>query len=231
MKFTLVICLMWLGMTFHVRAAESHDVTMNLVRAALAANESVKLSQWAYTISKVADGEQTVEKHNPSLPKDQRWQLVNKNGKTPTVEDMNDYAGQRRRRRGDDGQQRLRELIDQSTIKLLSNGYTHMTCSVRMKASDEDDKLMAEKMHGTLVIHKDPPYVESLELVNAGRISKFAVLNIKEFKTRLRFQLDPIRNAPLPETVYSRVRGRAILVKSMNADSQSKFSDFRWVGP
>ncbi len=201
-----------------------------VVDRALVAAEAVRLDRWAFTVTRVVDGVTTVERHDPSAPKDTRWVLVERNGRAPSEKERQRYV-EERGRRGFGGAPGLRDLIEPGSLAVVSDEGGRVICSFRMKADDEEDRLVADKVRGTLIVRKDPAAVERLEVVNTGTISKFGVLNLREFLVRVDYRMHPTRPEALPETVVSRIRGRALVVKSLDAEARETYSDFRWVGP
>lgn len=218
----LVLC----GFAPAGRAAEEAAKPVALVKEALAAMEKSKVSRWAYTMTSVVDGNKTVEKHDPSAPRGQRWELISKDGKTPTDAERRDYAKKRKRDSGT-GQFNLKELVDLSSVKVEKEDPERMTCSIRMKADDDDGRIIAEKVQGQLVVRKQTPAIEALELSNNGRIGKRGVFSLSEFKIRMAFAFDANIGELLPASFSMRLRGRALLVKSLNSDTEVTFSDFR----
>lgn len=208
------------------RAAEVSATPTALVKEALAAMERSKVSRWAYTMTSVVDGKKTVEKHDPSAPRTKRWELVSKDGKTPTDAERREYAKKRKRDSGT-GQFNLKELIDLTSVKVEKEDPERMTCSIRMKADGDDGKMIAEKVQGQLVVRKQTPSIEALELSNNGRIGKRGVFSLSEFKIRMAFAFDANIGELLPASFSMRLRGRALLVKSLNSDTEVTFSDFR----
>ena len=190
--------------------------------------DATKLDGWAFTVTTTEEGKKTVETHNPAAPNEQRWTLVLKDGKPPTEKELRKYAEERRRARSK--QQRLSSLVDKASLELEGEDAERLTFRFRMKSDGDDAKLMAGKIRGTLVVRRDGPNVESLEIANTEKISKAGVFSLSEFQTRIRFRPAPERPESLIESVTARVRGRALLVKSLDADTETTFSDFRWVG-
>ena len=115
-------------------------------------------------------------------------------------------------------------------MKLISETGDRATYDFRMKPEDEDEKEFAAKIRGTLVVSKARPFVETMELASTGEISPMMSVKIKEFYTKMSFRHDVEHDAALPLAVQSRIRGRALLVKSLDADVMVTFGDYRFVG-
>lgn len=202
--------------------------TTEIAEEAIHRADATKLDGWAFTVTTTEEGRKTVETHDPSAPKEQHWKLVLKADKPPTEKQLQKYAEERRRAGGKE--QKLSKLVDKSSLELASEEPERLTFRFRMKAEDEEAKLMAGKIRGTLVVRRAGPTVESLEIANTEKISKAGLFSLSEFQTRIRFRPAPGRAESLIESVTARVRGRALLVKSLDVDSETTFSEFRWVG-
>ena len=69
----------------------------------------------------VNDGAKTIEKHDPSAPRGERWQLILKDDKAPTAKELAKYAAEQRRRGSRGGERSFRGAIDTSSLTILSN--------------------------------------------------------------------------------------------------------------
>ncbi len=230
MVLQFVIWMAMVGLPWNSSADESNHRELALVKQAIAATESVVLGKWGYTVTSVNDGKTRVEKFDPTEPKTNRWQLVLKNGKAPGSKDLRNYTEERLHRPSGAGPQGLGIQIDKSSLQVVSNDTARIICSFRLKADDDESRLMAANAKGTLVVSRMPLFVESLQVTNTGRISSSARLSIREFNTRVQFRPDPKRGDPLMVSHVTRVRGRLLLVKSLNVESAISYKDFRWMG-
>jgi hypothetical protein len=208
------------------QAAEESSTPVALVKEALAAMEKSKVNRWTYTMTSVVDGKTTVEKHDPAAPRGRRWELVSKDGKTPTDAERRDYAKKRKRESGM-SQLNLKELVDLSSVRIEKEDEDQMTCTVRLKTDSQEIRTIAEKMKGQLVVRKTSPAIEAFEFINTERIGKRGVFSISELKVGMTYIFDPTVGELLPASFSMRLRGRALLVKSLNSDSEVTFSDFR----
>ena len=218
-------CLIWVQAETQAPAAvRAGEIAEEAIRRA----DATKLDGWAFTVTTTEEGKKTVETHDPTAPKGQRWKLMLKAGKPPTDKQLKKYAEERRH--GGGKALKLGGLVDKSSLELAREDSERLTFRFRMKADDEEAKLMAGKIRGTLVVRRKEPTVESLEIANTEKISKTGVFSLSEFQTRIRFRPAPDRAESLIESITARVRGRALLVKSLDVDSETTFSEFRWVG-
>lgn len=219
---TAALCLF----QFPGYATENATPPITLVKEALAAMEKSKVSRWAYTMTSTVDGKKTVEQYDPSASRSQRWKLVSKDGKAPTDAERREYAKKRKRDSGT-GQFNLKELVDLASVKVEKDDADRLTCSLRMKGDGDEGRMIAEKVHGKLIVRKQTPVIESLELANTERIGKRGVFSLSEFKIRMQFAFDQTVGEHLPVSFSMRLRGRALLVKSLNSDTEVTFGNFR----
>ncbi len=204
-----------------------------LVEQAVKSLDSQDLESWSFTITTLKDGKTTIEHHDASKPEGSRWQLVLKDGAPPTKGDLDEYLEQKAKRdenRRKDDKNEIRKTIDDSSVSLVSETAERAVYNFRMKADKPDEKEMADKIRGTLTVSKVQPYVETMELSSAGEITPIVSVKIKEFYVRMSFRRDAEHAVVLPTTMQSRVRGRAMFVKSLDTDVSVAFSDFSFVG-
>lgn len=228
-RIHVALCLLvvaWCILGTPARAAEATTTPTDLVKEALAAMDKAKVNRWAYTMTTVVDGKTTVEKHDPSAPRSKRWELISKDGKTPTDAERRDYAKKRKRESGM-SQLNLKEFVDLSSVTIEKEDEDQMTCAVRLKTDSREIRTIVEKMKGQLVVRKTSPAIEAFEFINTERIGKRGVFSISELKVGMTYAFDPTAGELLPASFSMRLRGRALLVKSLNADTEVTFSDFR----
>ncbi len=231
MKLHRASCLFALVMMtlpgYAASALEPHPL-LGVVTQAIARAESVRLTRWAYTRTTVNDGLKTIEKHDPALPRGERWQLLLKEDKPPTPKELAKYAADQRRRGSRGGERPFRGAIDSSSLTILSNDAARIYCEFQPRAGDEEERQLMSKIRGLLVVRRDPAHVEQVDVANTGTIGKTGVFSIREFKLNIAFAPQAGREEPLPKTVATRLRGRALIIKSLNMDSSVSYSDFVW---
>jgi hypothetical protein len=78
----------------------------------------------------------------------------------------------------------------------------------------------------TLVIEKATASITSIELASTAPFSPTLGVKIDEMRTTLTYLPPSVTRPALPQTVTTRVRGRAFWFKSLDADRVVAFSDF-----
>jgi hypothetical protein len=227
-------CAVWMlaagGLTGQGCAEESAEEALALVRRAVAKADESKLAQWAYTITSLADGKKTVERHDPSRERGQRWELRSTNGKAPTEKELKKYAEERRRKGAGFANRRLADLIAKNSLQVESKDAQRIRATFRLNFGDEDTRFVIDKLRGTLTVRRDPLALEAVDVANTERISKPGVLSLSELKVHAEYKTDSTRNDLLLHSCWSKIRGRILLVKSIHMDSEITYSDHRWVG-
>lgn len=226
-----LICLVLLSLAGQpLHGAPQNDDSISVVSNAIAATDTIKLNRWAYTLTTQVDGTRTVEKYDPSQTTDRRWQLVIKEGKTPAAKDLAKYAEERRKRGGRSNTKNIRSLIDPSKILILSNDAARIYCRIELKKQDAGEGVEIPSISGTLTVLREPPQVERWDVASTAKFGKAGVFSISEMRFGMSFQQAPERAGVLPRSVSSRIRGRALIFKSLNVDSLATYSDFVWKG-
>jgi hypothetical protein len=181
---------------------------------------------WSFTQTTVADGRTRIERHDAGQPEFGRWTLVADAGKTPTDDEQRDYREKLTRRSSAGTAPRLTDQLDLSTLQLVSTAAGRTTYRCRLKPGEQGDT-SARFLAATLVLHEPTQTIESLELASTGEFSPAFVVKIAEMKTTMTYSLPESDRPSLLQKVTTHLRGRAFLVKSLDADMTVTFSDYR----
>lgn len=208
--------------------------TPTLVEQAIANMEKTDIDDWSYTVTTSRSGKKTVERHDATKPEVSRWQLLLKNGESPTADEIAEYLAakrdqaERRKRRGQDEQDNeISAMVDSSSLKLLADEPTRATYSFRMKVDDKENGRIADHVESTLVVDKVLPHVERLEMKSTDEFKPMTGVKISEFRVLMRFDRDDVSGAILPRTIATTIKGRAFLVKSLDEDIVISFTDYK----
>lgn len=82
----------------------------------------------------------------------------------------------------------------------------------------------------TLVLHKPTRTIASRKLASAGEFHPTLGVKIAEMKTTMSYSLPSADQPSLPSLVTTRLRGRAFVFKSLDADMTVIFSDYERAG-
>jgi hypothetical protein len=225
MRFRLVACSFLLLVALHPSRAASHP----LANAALDRLQSVDNDTWSYTMTTRSKDGVTIEQHDAAAPAGERWTLVQKDGRAPTRKELAEYqkekaerAARREKRESDDDEQ-----VDRSSIKFVSQDDRVATFQFRVRSTGRIESAFTRHILGTLVVNKIGSWAERFELASTQPIRPFPGFNVSEFRLTMSFWRDTQSGEVLFETMESRVRGRALGLKSLDDDRQVRFTDFR----
>ena len=184
---------------------------------------------WSYLQTTAAEGQSTVERCDAAKPEADRWTLVQKDGRAPTAQEAADYAEIRSRRSRGGTAPSLTEQFDLATAEIVADLPERATYRLRLKPGEADDRTAAF-LRVTVIVHKPTQTVASIELASTGEFHPAFGVTIAEMKTTLTYSAPAGDRPSLPQTVTTRVRGRAFLFKSLDADMTVTFSDYERIG-
>lgn len=180
---------------------------------------------WSFTQTTSAQGESTAERCDATKPEFDRWSLVTKNGRPPTAEEIQKYGEMRSRRSRGGTAPNLSDQFDLDTLETLGNSAELATYRCRLKTGEKGDET-ARYLRVTLVVHKATATITAIELASISGFSPTFAVSIDEMRTTMTYS-PPGDDVPaLPQSVTTRVRGRAFWFKSLDADMIVTFSDF-----
>jgi len=218
----LLLCL--LSFVASTTAAVPDELTQALARF-----RADPAPGWSYTLTTTGDGRSMVERCDAAKPEFDRWSLVQRDGRPPTPDEFRDYAESRSRRSRGGTAPRMIDQLDLETLDVRSEAGDRVTFSCRLKPGDARDNVAAF-LRATIVLHKPSQTIESLDLSSTGEFSPSLVVKIAAMNTHLSYSLPEADRPSLPLSVETRVRGRAFLFKSLDAEMVVTFSDYVWAG-
>jgi hypothetical protein len=220
MRLSLLLCLV---ISLSVAAAEPHP----LAAQALDKLDQFEWDNWSYTQT-TTDAEGTrIERHDASKPDGERWSLLRINGRAPNGREVESFRKEkaeraRRKKESDD-----RGDVDRSSVRLLTETAQRATFTFRTSVtSDGIEAKFADKIAGTLVVNKDGAWAERFELKNTEAVSPIPGVKVSSFHLTLTFQRHAPSKEIVPAGIALSMRGRAFLVKSLDQEQSTRFSDF-----
>ncbi|MEX2044227.1 MAG: hypothetical protein WD941_02665 [Opitutus sp.] len=180
---------------------------------------------WSYTQTTVAGGKSIVERHNAAKPAFDRWSLVRQDGREPTPDELRHYMERRSRWSRTGTAPRITEQFDPGTIELVTESSDRAVYRARLRPGEMTDRT-ARFLRVAITLHKPTRTIETLELASVGAFSPTFGVRISTMQTIMTY-MPPSGDMPtLPGSVATRVRGRAYLVKSLDADMTVTYSDY-----
>ncbi|MFZ2490317.1 MAG: hypothetical protein WA208_02420 [Thermoanaerobaculia bacterium] len=192
---------------------------------------------WAYTRTTVEKDGRKVETFDPSKTEGQEWQLVSKDGRTPSQSERAEYRkekskGKRKSARGPKGE--LAAMIRPGTLKLVRESASQAVYEFRLAVDDEDkdDEVAREMiglMKGRLTVAKDGAWLQIFELENEKPMKPMTGVRIDQMQTKMTYRAPSAGLPPLISEMRVTLRGRAMLVKKLDQDTVATYSDYRRV--
>jgi len=184
---------------------------------------------WSFTQTTHAQGQSRVEHFDAARPEFERWTLLKQDGLTPSNDEQNDYRQKLTRRSSNRTAPLITEQLDLSHPETVSETPGRATYRCRLKPGEAGDKTAAF-LRVTLVVDKPTHCIESLEIASTGEFSPTFGVKIVEMKTVMTYSLPSANTPSLPLTVATHLRGRAFLVKSLDAEMTVVFADYAKAG-
>ncbi len=180
---------------------------------------------WSF-IQTTTSGEQSrVERFDAAQPEFARWTLLQVDGRTPTADESADYHEKLSRRSRGGTAPRLTDQIDLATLDVAADSPDRTTYHARLKEGEDGDAT-ARFLTATVVLHKPTQTIESFEIASTGPFSPVLGVKIAEMKTTLSYSLPDDHRPSLLLKSTTRLRGRAFLLKSLDADMTVTFTDY-----
>ena len=178
-----------------------------LVAHAFSVMEETLIDDWTYTVtSRDSDG-LMVERHVADRPAQARWQLLSKDGGSPTSRDLSRYAKIQERRererveRASRDENVLASMIEPGSIVLVEETATHATYDFRMNAAHAKAGRFAEQLRGVMTVDKTVPYVEVARLRGVDDIRVTTGVHLDHFEMTLRFTRHGPTGAIVPASI------------------------------
>jgi hypothetical protein len=184
---------------------------------------------WSFTQTTIAEGKSTVERCNAARPEFDRWTLVQKDGRTPTADELKDYYEGRSRRSRTGTAPKLAEQLDLTSVETVTQTSERATYRCRLRPGEARDQT-APHLRATIVLHRPTRTIESVELASVEPFAPTLGVKIAELKTVMTYALPAGDTPSLPQKVTTRIRGRAFIFKSLDGDMTVTFSDYAKAG-
>lgn len=184
---------------------------------------------WSFTQTTEGDGRSRVERFDAAQPEFARWTLLQENGRAPTEDETRDYREKLSRRSRGGTAPQLAEQLDPASLELVETTTDRSTYRLRLRPGEEGD-VTARFLRATLVFHHPTQTIESLEIASTGAFSPTFGVQIAEMRTLLRYSLPEADRPSLLLEARTRLRGRAFLFKSLDADLRVTFTDYQKAG-
>jgi hypothetical protein len=192
---------------------------------ALDAFQTEGAKNWAFTQTTASASKSMVERYDPAKPEFSRWKLLAKDGRPPTDDELTQYNRMLGQRTRTQTAPNVKEQIRRDTCEALGveNGLARYR--FQLKPGADDDK-SAEHMAVTFSLHQASGVITEVELASVRPFSPVFAVKIDEARTTLRYTVPDDARPSLLKDIAVRVRGRAMLFKSLDEDMTVTYSDY-----
>jgi hypothetical protein len=180
---------------------------------------------WSFTQTTSAEGRSTVERSDAARPEFDRWSLVQKDGRAPKSDELKEYAEGRSRRSRTGTAPKIVDQFVFDSLETISDAPERVIYRCPLRPGESRDKT-ALALRATIVVHKPTHTIESIELANVEPFSPTFAVKIAELRTLMTYSLPSGDLPSLPQKVTTHVRGKAFMLKSLDADMTVTFSDY-----
>ena len=196
---------------------------------ALAAFHAEGTKGWAFTQTTSSSTKSLVERYDPSKPEFNRWTLLKKDGHDPAPDDIKQYKDVLSRRTRGEVAPNVKDQIRRDTCEPLGVENGRALYRFQLKSGGEDDR-SAEHMNVTFSLHQESGTIERVELASIRPFSPMFAVKIDEARTVITYSLPEPGRPTLLREITVRVRGRAMLLKSLDQDMTVAYSDYASAG-
>ena len=191
------------------------------------------MQEWAYTETSIESDTHTVGRYDPRQPEGERWQLLSVDGRTPSVQEIANYAEEKENDNGsssaNDGDNDVSDIAEPDSLRLIEQTDDYWLYSFT-PAEDDDEEEFMQHIDATMKIVKDGPYIEYIDLHSNKPFKPQFGVKVKEFVTRLMFGPAAGGGPIVPLSVDVRIKARAFIAIGIDESMSVSFSDYEYVG-
>jgi hypothetical protein len=180
---------------------------------------------WAFTQTTASANRSLVERYEPSKPGFSRWSLLQKDGRTPTGDEIKEYNRMLAQRSRDHAAPNVKDQIRRETCEPLGVENGRARFRFQLKPGSEDDK-SAEHMVVVFSLHEPSGVIERVELTSIRPFAPMFAVKIEEARTIITYTTPEENRPSLLKEITVRVRGRAMFFKSLDEDMTVTYSDY-----
>lgn len=184
---------------------------------------------WSFVQTTTAEKKGLVERYDAGKPEFTRWTLLKKDGRDPTPEELGEYHDKQTRRSRGETAPDVTKQLDFASAERVSDDPERTAYRFHLKPGGKEDTT-AQYMVSTFTYHKPTRTIEQVELVNTEPFSPMFLVKIQEARTVIRYTLPTAERPTLLDRITVRVRGRAMLFRSLDEELTVTYSDYAYAG-
>lgn len=202
-------------------------------RAAILRYASTDLEQWHYLRTRVSEDGVMIDRHDPTLPGEEHWQLVSIDGREPTdrerrkyERDRADHSDSEERARGEE----LAQVLAPGSFVFLGEESGDRRYRYALRSPDGKREAVWAGLEGDLLVAPDPeaPWVREARVWNRDTLRPGFGVRIDEARLTFTFRLQ--EGWVLPDTVEARWAGEFLGLRSLGDTLSFRLEDFRHIG-
>ncbi len=217
-----------------LRAAMAEELAHapELPRNAILRYAETDLEQWHYVRTRISEDGVIVDRHDPTLPGAEHWQLVSIDGREPTERERRDYNKDRadhsdreERARGEE----LVRVLRPGSITYLGDEGDAQRYGYALRSPDGKREREFAALEGELLIDPDPeaPWVREVRVWNSETLRPYLGVRIDE--AELSFTFDRQGDWVLPRSVEARWAGEFLMLRDLGSEIIYTLEDFRHI--
>lgn len=184
---------------------------------------------WSFVQTMQTDKEKLVERFDPSKPENGRWVLLEKDGHAPTASDLKEYADKLSRRGGGETAPDVVHQLDRNAATRVSDDAQKSVYRFRLKPGGKDDA-SAAFMTATFTYDKATHAFEKVEIANIEPFAPMFAVKVNEARTAVYYHLPSADRPILLDHITVKIRGRALIIRSLDEDMTVSYSDYKYTG-
>lgn len=184
---------------------------------------------WAFTQTTTSGDRSRVERFDPLGKHSLQWKLILESGRTPTAEDTQKYNEIKTRRSSNENAPNVKDQIAPGTCEILQETPERGVYRFDLKPGAEDDH-SAKFMRVTFTLHRPTATIEKVELASTGAFSPVFMVKVAEARTVMTYTLPEGDRPSFLNEVTVRIRGKAMLFRSLDQDMTVAYSDYTYAG-
>ncbi len=215
---------------FIAAAEEALSETPALFRDALLFSTATDLEDWHYLRTRHGEEGVIVDRHDPTLPGEEHWQLVSIDGRAPTEEERLDYEKDRADHSDADeranNENWVKVIVPESVQPLATQGDAQRF-GYRMQSPDGRREKLFAGIEGDLLVvdDADPAWIREVRLWNRETLRP--ALGVRIDSVNLVFRFRRQGDWVVPTELQARWEGEFLMLKDISDDLRFTLDNFR----
>lgn len=209
--------------------AETHD---ELVERAFASIEFGLHDSWSYVETTQNGDGIYVARFDPRMPDDRHWKLLSVDDQEPTYDELDAFSEEKANHHDDDSDpddSEAASMVADGSLELLEESDSYWQFRFKPRTDTDDEEEFMSAVEGTLQVVKDGHYVAWIRMRNRETVKPGKGVKLEVFDTRLAFAPAYEGGPVVPQSVETKVKGRAMLVIKFDEEERISYSDYERV--